>query len=188
MSRADADRNRERIVAAATKVLAANRGATFEQIIAATGLGRTTVYRHFPSRDALLAVLVDEALRAALELIAAARPDHGTFLDALERTTRAALHAGAAHWSLLTLVNEGFLVSAAPVPDIIALIIDLMRRGHDERALRADLPLTWCVEVYLSLLYTSLTYPAADESDAVHTIISALLGGFGDEAGQAWVR
>jgi serine phosphatase RsbU (regulator of sigma subunit) len=51
--RADALANRERIVEAASRLLAQSPTATLADIAAAAGVSRSTVYRHFPDREAL---------------------------------------------------------------------------------------------------------------------------------------
>jgi AcrR family transcriptional regulator len=62
--RADARRNRERIVAAARDVFARQGGeAQIDDIARAAGVGVGTVYRHFPHKDALLGELVTEKFR-----------------------------------------------------------------------------------------------------------------------------
>jgi AcrR family transcriptional regulator len=59
--RADARRNRERILDAARAVFAASGGeAQMDQIAARAGVGVGTVYRHFPTKDALLAEMVEQ--------------------------------------------------------------------------------------------------------------------------------
>jgi AcrR family transcriptional regulator len=62
--RADARRNRERIVEAARTVFAREGGdAQIDDIARAAGVGVGTVYRHFPHKDALLGELVTEKFR-----------------------------------------------------------------------------------------------------------------------------
>jgi AcrR family transcriptional regulator len=62
--RADARRNRERIVEAARAVFAHQGGeAQIDDIARAAGVGVGTVYRHFPHKDALLGELVTEKFR-----------------------------------------------------------------------------------------------------------------------------
>lgn len=61
--RADAEQNFSRIIEAAVELLARHPGASVEQIAAAAGVGRATVYRHFPTRTDL----VEAASRHATE-------------------------------------------------------------------------------------------------------------------------
>ena len=52
--RADAEQNFSRIIEAAVELLARQPGASVEQIASAAGVGRATVYRHFPTRTGLV--------------------------------------------------------------------------------------------------------------------------------------
>jgi AcrR family transcriptional regulator len=62
--RADARRNRERIVAAAREVFTRQGAdAQIDDIARAAGVGVGTVYRHFPHKDALLGELLVERFR-----------------------------------------------------------------------------------------------------------------------------
>lgn len=67
--RADFARNERRILDAAAQVLAAAPAAGMADIAGAAGLGRATVYRHFPTREALLEGLRVEALDAASAVV-----------------------------------------------------------------------------------------------------------------------
>lgn len=63
--RADAERNIERIVQAATELLLAEPEAGLEEIAAAARVSRSTIYRHFASRDELVTVVTQRAREAA---------------------------------------------------------------------------------------------------------------------------
>src|SRR5215217_6312007 len=67
--RADAERNRERILAAAAE-LYAERGldVSLDDIAAAAGVGVGTVYRRFPDKDALIDALFEDKIDRAVEL------------------------------------------------------------------------------------------------------------------------
>jgi AcrR family transcriptional regulator len=61
--RADARRNRDRLIAAALEAFSADAGATLESIAASAGVGIGTLYRHFATREAL----TEAVYRAELE-------------------------------------------------------------------------------------------------------------------------
>ncbi|MFB9239438.1 TetR/AcrR family transcriptional regulator [Plantactinospora siamensis] len=67
--RADARRNRERIMAAAGELFARHgRAAQMEDIAAHAGLGMGTLYRHFPNKQALLTAMVGERFRGMADV------------------------------------------------------------------------------------------------------------------------
>ncbi|MGI5169304.1 TetR/AcrR family transcriptional regulator [Spirillospora sp. CA-253888] len=62
--RKDARRNRERLLAAAQEAFARDGvGASLNDIARTAGVGNVTLYRHFPTRQALLEALLGESLR-----------------------------------------------------------------------------------------------------------------------------
>jgi AcrR family transcriptional regulator len=67
--RADAERNRERILAAAAEVFA-ERGldVSLDELAAHAGVGVGTVYRRFPDKEALIDALFEEKIDRAVEL------------------------------------------------------------------------------------------------------------------------
>lgn len=79
--RADAARNRRRVVAAAEAVFAERGlGASIDDVAARAGVGRATIYRNFPTKDDLIGGIAIERLRrfAAQAEAACAEPDAGT--------------------------------------------------------------------------------------------------------------
>jgi AcrR family transcriptional regulator len=91
--RRDAQRNRERILAAAGDLFAERGvGASLDDVAAAAGVGVGTVYRHYPTKDALLDELFEakvEELAAGAEA-AASEPDSWmAFAGFLQRLTEA---------------------------------------------------------------------------------------------------
>jgi AcrR family transcriptional regulator len=67
--RSDARRNRRTVLDAAVVLLAQRPQATMQEVADASGLGRTTVYRHFPRRQDLIDALFEEVLREAAETV-----------------------------------------------------------------------------------------------------------------------
>jgi AcrR family transcriptional regulator len=78
--RADAQRNRDRLLAAAARAFAEDgTGATIDAIAREAGVGVGTVYRHFPTREALIEAAYRNELvgvcAAASELLDALTPE-----------------------------------------------------------------------------------------------------------------
>ena len=114
--RADAHRNRERLLAVARRSFAAGGDrVTLEAIARDAGVGIGTLYRHFPTREALVEAVhqaeLSRLFAAAGELLAAERPDAALrswmdrFADYLAAkkemadALRAAIASGAITWS-----------------------------------------------------------------------------------------
>jgi AcrR family transcriptional regulator len=68
--RSDSRRNREAVLDAAARLLAEHPDASMGQIADASGVGRTTVYRHFPTREDLLEVLVERVMTESRATVA----------------------------------------------------------------------------------------------------------------------
>src|SRR5690349_12269794 len=78
--RADAQRNREKLLAAAAEAFAEEGdGVALETVAARAGVGIGTLYRHFPNRDALIVAAylneVDSLCAAAGDLLASRPAD-----------------------------------------------------------------------------------------------------------------
>lgn len=80
--RKDARRNREAVIEAALAILPDDPNASMATIAERSGLGRTTVYRHFPARNdlvlALFARVIDEAQQVTSAVIDEGRPTDET--------------------------------------------------------------------------------------------------------------
>ncbi len=141
--RADARRNRERIMAAAGELFARQgRDAQMEDIAAACGLGMATLYRHFPNKRALLTEMVREryAGMAGLARAAEAIDDPGAAFETLLRSYLEAAE-GDAGFQLALLGSrdlewEGIEKQKAEFAEIVARVID---RAAAAGAVRGDL-------------------------------------------------
>jgi AcrR family transcriptional regulator len=86
--RSDARRNQRRILRAAARLLAADRTATTQQIADAAEVGRQTVYRRYPTREALVEAIVAEAVAefgARLNQVASERTSGAEAIEQLIR-------------------------------------------------------------------------------------------------------
>jgi AcrR family transcriptional regulator len=140
--RRDAQRNRDRIVAA-TRAAFQERGLDVgvDEIARRAGVGMGTLYRHFPTKDALIDAIVDarfaELIDAAERALAAADAWEGfeAFLVAaveLQAADRGFKDALAAR-------GPGERQVKAARRKLHAAVERLVARGREEGALRADL-------------------------------------------------
>jgi AcrR family transcriptional regulator len=85
--RADAARNRARVLAAAERLFAegVGREVTMEQIAAAAGVGKGTLYRRYPDVASIAQALLDEHERALQEALLGGPPPLGPGAPPAER-------------------------------------------------------------------------------------------------------
>jgi AcrR family transcriptional regulator len=121
--RADSLRNRERLLEAAHEVFGGGgEGASLESVARAAGVGIGTLYRHFPTREALFQAAyrreVDQLVAFAEELASDPAPT-----EALRRW----LHAAVA----MVATKKGMLAALEPAPGTSAdLYADSSARQH----------------------------------------------------------
>jgi AcrR family transcriptional regulator len=140
--RRDAQRNRERILAAAREVFAA-RGvhATLDDVAARAGVGVGTVYRRFPNKDALLDELFEERIAEVAALAETALSDPNAwealirFLEGLEEVCSA--DRALEHLVLHTGRSDERLARARE--RLLAPIAALVERAKADGRLRGDL-------------------------------------------------
>lgn len=83
--RADAARNRARVLAAAERLFADRRPVTMEQIAAAAGVGKATLYRRYPDVASIARALLDEHERELQEDLLRGPPPLGPGAPPAER-------------------------------------------------------------------------------------------------------
>jgi AcrR family transcriptional regulator len=140
--RADALRNRTRLLAAASEVFA-ERGleAGVAEVAARAGVGRATLFRNFPTKEALIAAIVVERLEEALtegHRLLESREDAEILFTFLAATVDRQLRTKA----LFEAIAEEFLA----VPEIttayerfMALVEQMIGRGKAAGAIRPEL-------------------------------------------------
>jgi AcrR family transcriptional regulator len=90
--RADAQQNRDRIIAAARDVFVElGAGAPLEEVARRAGTGIATLYRRFPNRQALMRAVVIDALERASEVVRVAMAEEPDAFRALTRYLHGAL-------------------------------------------------------------------------------------------------
>lgn len=138
--RADAMRNRERVIRAAYEVLA-EQGLTacVDDVAARAGVGRATVYRNFQSKEHLMAAVACAQLRW-FEQLAEEAYKHDDAWEAFTELMMRAADAQAANRAIaasMDSLNEMREVQEARAAAAAALE-RLMRRARRQGAMRSD--------------------------------------------------
>jgi AcrR family transcriptional regulator len=155
--RSDARRSIDAILNAARAVLGERPDASMEDIATAAGVTRQTVYAHFPSRDALIAALIEAAREQGLAAIDAARLDTVPPADALGQFLDIS-------WDLLrrypllfdpALNRSPRLDGGDPHLAVTAGLERLIRRGQHTGDFDSTLPASWLAAAILDLGHTA---------------------------------
>ena len=165
------------IVDAAARVLS-ERGeqASMSDVAAAAGVARATVYRYFPTRDALLTELARRAVESAGERLVAARIVDVPAEEGIARAVRALTEVGD---SFVVLARERVRPDADQFERALGKPLrSLIERGQGEGALRADVPVPLLVESLVGLAAAALAAtPALGREDAIAATTRLFLDG-----------
>ena len=138
--RADARRNRAAVVKAARAVFAkSGRDAQMDDIARRAKVGVGTVYRHFPTKEALLAALAEDRFEQIAEFAAAALEVENpweAFAGFLRRCVE--LQADDLALSQVLVEQPGLMCSASARPDLQEAMDTLVARAQAAGVLRDD--------------------------------------------------
>ena len=154
--RADARRNIAAILDAATECLALDPDASINDIATAAGVGRVTLYGHFESRGALVAEVVNRAMRdgdavlEAVDLTGDPRAALGRLLEASWQVTH---RYGGLVIAAQTALPESDLREAHDKP--VQRVQRLLRRGRREGCFRTDMPIDWQVMTIQGVIHAA---------------------------------
>ena len=144
------------ILEAAARVLAVGgEQASMNDVAAAAGVARATLYRYFPSRQALLDELARVAADEAGERLASARVEELAAEEGVRRAVRALIEVG-----------DPFTVVARervrPDPEqferqVLLPLRRLFKRGQGSGEIRADIPSSWLTDALVGLVVSVLS-------------------------------
>jgi TetR/AcrR family transcriptional repressor of mexCD-oprJ operon len=163
------------ITQAAAHLVAQHQDATVGAVAQATGVARGTIYRYFPTRQALLTAVLDQALRNAEHHLTQANLASVPVAEGLARAVRALVALGD---DFLVLVRQR-LLSGGDIPAFSA-VVALLERGRQAGELRSDLPLSCQVEGLYALVGACLRtdeLAAAGPEDISATTLRLFLEG-----------
>lgn len=185
--RADAQRNRDHLLAIARAAFAADGDdVTLDRIAKDAGVGIGTLYRHFPTRDALV-----EAIYAAeLDAVVA---DADPLLAALPADQ--ALREWMNHYARFTVAKRGMLgilragwasgriATPATRERITAVIASMLAAGAADGTLRSDVDPDDVVSMLVGVFLSSGGVDAADGFARTDRLLDLLIDGLRPRVG-----
>ncbi|MDN3358628.1 TetR/AcrR family transcriptional regulator [Actinomadura sp. DC4] len=180
-SRADVQRNRERLLASARDAFATDgTDASLRDIARRAGVGIGTLYRHFPTREALLEAILDgdfETLRERADLLhdSSAHTPHGALLTWLnELAAGAHTYEGLPHSIMTALADEssGLHASCAAMR---AAGERLLERAQEAGQVRADVTVYEVIAIAIGLVWAA--QQPGGPSDLLERLLSTAMYG-----------
>jgi AcrR family transcriptional regulator len=149
--RSDARQSVAAVLDAAIQTLGERPDASVDEIARTAGVSRQTVYAHFPSRDALIDAVIEQASAEFTALLDGLDPDQAPPAQALTRLMDAGWQVAARYpflW-LQPAVDPGKDADRhAPVLD---RMLDIVRRGQASGDFDASVPAHWLLSACLAL-------------------------------------
>jgi AcrR family transcriptional regulator len=135
--------------------------ASMEDVAAAAGMGRASVYRYFPRRDDLLCALAEAALEDAHRRITEADLDRTPVPEALARVARAMVACGT---KFAVLTHDRSHIDRDRIEALIGRPVRaVFQRGQADGTLRADVTPDMLAELFGGLMQAAWQMTAREE-------------------------
>ncbi len=177
--RTDALRNREAVLDAALDLLAVDPGASMQDIADASALGRSTVYRHFPTRDDLFAALQGVAVEHARREAESVFERGESFVPTMHALSATMLETGIRYRYMLSTeaaVSRELQVARRRLDSPIRTYFEECRRRGE---IRDDLPVDWIMSSFQALSLVAMEDHRdgrRDLEDAVRCLAESVVG------------
>ncbi|MGA5760075.1 TetR/AcrR family transcriptional regulator [Nonomuraea bangladeshensis] len=181
--RADAERNIAAILEAATRLLSADPAASVADIAKAAGVGRVTLYGHFPSREALVDAVLEHAVGLADAVLDDPALDERPAPEAMAALLRSSWEVLDRHRRLFVAADR--IMATERIREHherpLRRVERLIERGRREGDFRTDLPLPWLVTTFFSIIHSAAQeresgrLPAEDVERVLVTTMLSLL-------------
>jgi AcrR family transcriptional regulator len=180
--RADARRNIAAILDAALDCLSRDPQASIADIAAAAGVGRITLYGHFPSRSELIDATFRYAVEAADQVLDA--------VDLSGDPRQALARLIASSWQIVDRYRGALAAAERELgPERIrahhgqpmSRVETLLERGRQAGVFRTDLPTTWLVALFYTVMHgaaAEITAGRLTPPDAPRVITATLLAAY----------
>lgn len=181
--RADARRNRERVLEAVFAHAGDLRDLSLDDIAREAGVGRSTLFRHFATREELLLAATVRAIEEGRAISRAAVADGGSAAEVFERLSRDIARLAArfrvlrAHRPLAARLVDAEAAAGGDDDPLIAWIVAAHARGE----LRQELTPRWIADMLVTLAMASadqLEQPDQDEAAVAAMLARTLIGAF----------
>ncbi len=159
---------RENAIVDATNSLLAKKGydlMTMDEVAAEVGIAKASLYKHFPSKEALAAAAMIRLVENTLAYVRALPPDQPAITqlkDVLKWALEVRMKGGLPTLpSENTTLRETLLTNARYISrlmDLNELMGELIEKAREQGAIRADLP----TEVVLFTIYARSCDPTLD--------------------------
>jgi TetR/AcrR family transcriptional regulator of autoinduction and epiphytic fitness len=159
---------RENAIVDATNSLLAKKGydlMTMDEVAADVGIAKASLYKHFPSKEALAAAAMIRLVENTLAYVRALPPDQPAITrlkDVLKWALEVRMKGGLPTLpSENTTLREALLTNARYISrlmDLNELMGELIEKAREQGAIRADLP----TEVVLFTIYARSCDPTLD--------------------------
>jgi TetR/AcrR family transcriptional repressor of mexCD-oprJ operon len=181
--RRDALRNDAQIVAAATRLLADNPEATMQDVADAAGLGRATVYRHFPTREGLTRAIELAAIAEVGAALADGRLEEGDPVEALGRAIELIFEIGDRYRVVAHNPRAGHSDEKRDTAEgAFRPMAALLERARRQGALAPEPPLEWVYAVVGAIIgaaFRQLALGTLTREEAPRVVMRTILSGFG---------
>jgi AcrR family transcriptional regulator len=174
----ESSRAERRIIERAAHVLAGGRGRTMQEIADISGIGRTTLYRHFRTRDDLIRAIKLQALDEARAAVLEGKPEEGSPEEALRRVIASFIKVGDRY---RILAEEGIPKEVGNAYDDLGTALHaLAERGRRDGSFNPDLSASWILSAMASLLIAAIQQVQRGDlapNHAAATVADTLLHG-----------
>jgi TetR/AcrR family transcriptional repressor of mexCD-oprJ operon len=162
------------ILEGAAQMFAVRGEASMGDVAAAAGVARATVYRYFPTRQALLDELARGAVNDADARLSAARIDEVPPQEGVNRAVRALVDVGDSFVLLARLRSDPDLFERK----VAAPLRQLFERGQASADIRHDIASSRLTESLVGLVVGVLaSTPPLGKEDTIATITGLFLDG-----------
>lgn len=172
---------RPELIDIAVRTLVADPSASLAKVATAAGISRTTLHKHYATRDDLVVAVGIRSLTLVLDAIDAAQGGEGR--QQLTDLAAAMVPLGA-HLSLLwrTPLFDEVDEMNDRFQEIDRHIVTTMESLQASKVIRSDRPLYWCVQALYAYVYVAWEGVEAGKIarlDAPELVVDSLLGGLG---------